>query len=428
MKNRTINILFIFLIIIMIPLKLLSPNIFIEYNNILWIIIITLLIITSIYFSIKLKFIQFNIPKIIGSLKGSNFNSLFVSLGAKIGVGSISGIAIAIYIAGPGVIFWLWISSIIFSILTYCECYLGVTYKDGAFNYIKKGLGNQGLGIIYALILIFSYVIGFIGIQANTVVKSINYVFNINNILIITVLIIATAIIIFKSIDKVLNFISKLVPFMCILYIILGGIILTLNIDKIVSIISYIIKDALTISTSIKSIIIIAIKRSIFATEIGIGTTSIASSIGIKDPKKEGLFQVFGIYFTALIICTITALITLVNDNTIYINNINGIELVMNIFNKYLGTFGNISLIIIIILFAFSTIIGGYYYGLKALNFINNKITKTNIIIFKLFIIVIIFLGGLVDSSIIWSLVDTTLLYLLLINIYAIIKLKSKIK
>ena len=427
MKNKIVNMIFISLIMIMLPLKLANQNYFTLYNNILWFIVIITLTFTSIYFSIKLKFIQFNIFNIAKSLKGSNFNSLFVSLGAKIGVGSISGIALAIYLAGPGVIFWLWVSSIIFSIITYCESYLGVIYQKGAFNYIKKGVGNEGLGIIYAFFLILSYVIGFIGVQANTIVKSIHYISNINPLLIVSILVVITSLIIFKSIDRVLNFISKLVPFMCILYILLGSIIIFMNIEKIPTIIINIMKDALTIKTGLKSLIIIGIQRSIFATESGIGTTSIASAISKKNPSKEAMFQVFGVYFTSLIICTITALIILTNNYGIFINNINGVELVMNVFTKHLGLFGSISLIITILLFAISTIISGYYYGVNALEFLENN-QNNNIFIFKILIIIIILIGGLINSSIIWNIVDTFILYLLLINIYAIIKLKDKIK
>ena len=427
MKNKIVNMIFISLIMIMLPLKLANQNYFTLYNNILWFIVIITLTFTSIYFSIKLKFKQFNIFNIAKSLKGSNFNSLFVSLGAKIGVGSISGIALAIYLAGPGVIFWLWVSSILFSVITYCESYLGVIYQKGAFNYIKKGVGNEGLGIIYAFLLILSYVIGFIGVQANTIVKSIHYISNINPLLIVSILVVITSLIIFKSIDRVLNFISKLVPFMCILYILLGGIIIFMNIDKIPAIIINIMKDALTIKTGLKSLIIIGIQRSIFATESGIGTTSIASAISKKNPSKEAMFQVFGVYFTSLIICTITELIILTNDYGIFINNINGVELVMNVFTKHLGLFGSVSLIITILLFAISTIISGYYYGVNALEFLENN-QNNNIFIFKILIIIIILIGGLINSSIIWNIVDTFILYLLLINIYAIIKLKDKIK
>ena len=428
MKNKTINIIIIVLINILFITKIYNQKCFNKYNDLLWLTAILLLTITSIYFMVKLKFKQFNIINIIKSLRGSNFNSLFVSLGAKIGVGCISGIAIAIYLAGPGVILWLWISSIIFSIMTYCESYLGVVYKKGAFNYIQNGLNNKLLSLIYTIILILSYVIGFIGIQSNTIVKSIHYTSNINKISIVLILIVIVSIILFKSLDKILNFISKLVPLMCILYILLGGIIMFINIDKIPSIINNIIIDALTIKTSIKSIIIIGIQRSIFATESGIGTTSIAGAISKNNPSKEAMFQVFGVYFTSLIICTITAIIVLTNDYGIFIKNINGIEIVMNIFYKYLGPLGSISLILIIFLFAISTIISGYYYGVSALEFIDKKRNNTHILLFKTIIIIIIFIGGIINSSIIWSIVDTFILYLLLINTYAIIKLRHKIK
>ena len=141
------------------------------YNNILCYLCIFIVIVGSIYFTIKLKFLQFNVFKMVKSIKSSSISdvkALFMSMGAKIGVGSIVGISLAIYVSGPGVLLWIWIISLLSSILTYCESYLGCMYKrddqGGVFYYISRGLNNKGLSIIYTFILVFVYAVGFVGI------------------------------------------------------------------------------------------------------------------------------------------------------------------------------------------------------------------------------------------------------------------------
>ena len=434
MKKNLINYLIITLILLMILLKLTNSTLFSLSNSILNYICLTLVIITSIYFTIKLKFLQFNIPKIISTLKRSSredINALFMSMGAKIGVGSIAGISLAIYIGGPGVIFWIWIWSLLASILTYCESYLGLKFKTkknqgGVFTYINQGIKNKNLAIIYTFILIFVYAIGFIGIQSNTIVKSIKQIININPHLIVLFIMITVSIIIFNKINTIINFMSKLVPIMCILYIILGIIIIISNRSSFTEVLTIIITDALKSDKAIWTMILVALQRGIFATESGIGTSSIASSISNNSPQTQGIFQVIGTHFTSLVIISITSFIV-IGSSYNYVGAINGIEIVISIFYNHYGLIGSLGLTIIIILFALSTIVSGYYYSIKGLEFIKGYLTTADYLFFKILIILLVFLGGLVESTIIWSLIDSLILLLLLINIYAIVKLRNNI-
>lgn len=437
-KEKIINFIVVLSLSIMLILKLTNENLFKQYDNIISYLIIILVILSSLYFSFKLKFLQINPQKIIKVILKSSkddLKALFMSLGAKIGVGSIVGITLAIYTNGPGVLLWIWIISLLSSILTYCETYLGVKYKKqeknnskgGTFYYIKDGIRNKNLSLIYTIVLIFIYVIGFIGIQANTIVKSLEQTITVSNYLIIIATVLVIAIIIFNKLSSIISFMARLVPLMCLIYVTLGIYIITLNHHSFLYYLEIIIKDALKIDNTILAMIIIGLKRGIFATESGLGTSSLATSISNNDPSNQGLFQILGVHFISLIVITITGFIVIGNNNN-YIGTINGIEIMMKIFNNYLGSLGHLSLSIIVILFAVSTIVSGYYYGIKGIEFLKGKLTNLDYLLFKLLIILFVFLGAVIESSIIWSLVDSLVLILLGINIYSLIKLRKEIK
>ena len=415
----------------MIGFKISNNELFLLYNNILCYLCIFIVIVGSIYFTIKLKFLQFNVFKMVKSIKSSSISdvkALFMSMGAKIGVGSIVGISLAIYVSGPGVLLWIWIISLLSSILTYCESYLGCMYKrddqGGVFYYISRGLNNKRLSIIYTFILIFVYAVGFVGIQSNTIIKSIDHVINIDKYVAVIGLCLFIAMIIFNNIKSIIDFMAKLVPVMCVLYIVFGLFILFNDIDRIIFIFNLILEDGLRFDRAIIGVIIVGLQRGIFATEAGIGTSSIASSISSNDKMGQGIFQVMGVHFISLVIVTITGFIIIGSDYS-YVGTVNGVEIIFDIFNHYYGFFGKIGLCIIIILFAISTIVSGYYYSIKGLEFLKGTLSSVGTILIKILVVLLVFMGGVVDSTVIWSVIDTLVLFLLLINIYAIFCLRK---
>ena len=430
-NNKLINYIIVVLFVVMIGFKISNNELFLLYNNILCYLCIFIVIVGSIYFTIKLKFLQFNVFKIVESIKSSSISdvkALFMSMGAKIGVGSIVGISFAIYVSGPGVLLWIWIISLLSSILTYCESYLGCMYKrddqGGVFYYISRGLNNKGLSIIYTFILVFVYAVGFVGIQSNTIVKSIDHVINIDKYVVVISLCLFIAMIIFNNIKSIIDFMAKLVPVMCVLYIVFGLFILFNDIDRIIFIFNLILEDGLRFDRAIIGVIIVGLQRGIFATEAGIGTSSIASSISSNDKMGQGIFQVMGVHFISLVIVTITGFIIIGSDYS-YVGTVNGVEIIFDIFNHYYGFFGKIGLCIIIILFAISTIVSGYYYSIKGVEFLKGTLSSVGTILIKILVVLLVFMGGIVDSTVIWSVIDTLVLFLLLINIYAIFCLRK---
>ena len=383
------------------------------FNSILWSTAIVFLIGGGLYFTFKLKFIQLRLPSMIKSFKHDNrekispFSALTMALAARIGVGSLSGIALAIYMGGPGTIFWMWISSIITSANAFSESVLGIVYREkdgdvhkgGPAYYIDKGLNNKSLARTYAILIIIAYIFGFMTIQANTLATSISNYVNIKPIIIGIILASITAYSILKGVKQIVSLTNKLVPIMGIVYIVLSIYIVIVNFEQISNILLLIIKSAFNIKsfgTGIIATFIIGIQRGVFSTEAGLGSGAIASSTtDSKDAVKIGLTQVVGIYFTSFIVCTATAFIILTSNYTsLNLTNINGIEITQYALQYHLNDLGIIILIFSIISFAFSTIIAGYYYGESNLKFLDKNVKSSHITIFKILTIILLIIGS----------------------------------
>jgi AGCS family alanine or glycine:cation symporter len=415
-------------------------------EKILWAIATVLLISMGIYYTFKLNFVQFNFKKMIKSLKSdksccglSPFKTLTMTLGARIGVGSLAGTALAIYYGGIGSIFWIIISTIICSTNTFSESLLGVLYHQkegndyigGPSHYIEKGMKRKELARIYAFALIFAYILGFLTVQSNTIVKSITQVYELNSLLIGIVLSIITLICIFKGLRKIADISSKLVPIMTIIYLALCTYIIFVNIDIIPSVFYEIIIQAFnpkSISIGFITPLIIGFQRGTFSNESGLGTGAIASATSNSNPSKQGFIQVLGIYIETIIICTMTALVIILsNYNNVDWHNINGIEITQYAFIYHFGDFGSYILLFFIILFAFSTIITGYYYGESNLKFLFKNLSNKKTTIFKIAVCLIIIIGGISSPSRIWQLADVLIVFLGLINVYALFSLRREV-
>lgn len=415
-------------------------------NKLLWGLTTIFLILVGVYFSNKLKFLQFNFKEMLCGFKTnknegvSPFKTLMLTLAARIGVGSLAGIALAIYIGGPGTIFWLWISTVIVVPNAYVESFLAVLFHEkrngknvgGPSYYIDKGLKNKKLAKLYAFLVLITYIFGFLTIQSNTIAKSFQNFNNSNPFVIGLIVCVITGIIIFKGAKSIINISSKIMPFIGIVFIVVSGYIMIINIEKLPQIIYLVIKEAFNIKSLGIGIItpfIIGFQRGIFSNEAGVGTGAIAAAtVDNNDAKGQGMIQILGIYFTSLVLCTLTAFIILLSDySAIIFQNINGIELTQYALRYHLGSFGDIILLVTIFVFAFSTIISGYYYGESSIDYLNNNKNTCHYGL-KILTIMLLLIGSITKPNILWDFVDIGLAIMSLINIYAILKLKDKVK
>ena len=402
-------------------------------SSIIWSISFILIIYSSITLTIKLKFIQFKFVKMFKYLNSKNnkiIEVLSMTLGARIGVGSIAGVALALYLGGSGTLFWIWVSAFLGSIISFSETYLAIKYKinneGGPYFYIKNGLKNKKLAFFYSFMIIISYILGFASIQSNTITKSLNEIISVDNYIVGIILVIIVGIIIIKGLKNIINVITKIVPFITILYILITIIILIKNYSMIPNIFLNIINNAFNFKSFISSFIptlIIGLQRGIFSSEAGLGTCSISSStIGYDDKIGNGSIQMIGIYITSLLICTSTGLVILTSNYNLNIQN--GIELTQYAYNYHLGNIGNYFIFITIFLFSFSTILTGYYDSEVSLKCITNKYVN----LLKIISLIVIFLGSILSSSLIWKIIDIIVGILSIINIYSILKLKKEIE
>lgn len=415
-------------------------------NDLLWSTAIIFLLGGGLYFSIRLGFPQFKLASLFKGFKKdskssvSPFRSLTMSLAARIGVGSLAGIALAIYTGGPGTIFWIWIAGIITAVNAFCESYLGAkyqekdgdAYKGGPAFYIEKGLKNKKLASIYAVLIIIAYIVGFMTIQANTITTSIHDYYGFSPLIIGIVLAIISGISIMRGLNEIANITSKLVPIMGIGYILLSISIILMNLNQIPAVLINIITDALhlkAISGGIIATFVIGIQRGVFSTEAGLGTGAIASSTSHTDNKVNlGLIQILGIYFTVFVVCTSTAIIILTSDYTsLNFENMNGIELTQYALNHHLGKTGILVLILSVVSLAYSTIVAGYYYGESSLKYLIKNVTKKQINILKIVTVILLVIGSIMSASLLWNIVDVLVAVLSIINMYALLRLRREI-
>lgn len=414
-------------------------------NKFVWFFTTFLLVFIGFFYSFSLKGIQFKFISMIRSIFKNNgnisaFGLLMTSLAGRIGVGSIAGVALSIYIGGQGSIFWMWISTFLCAVITYVETVLGVKYKTkvgdsyygGPAYYIRDGLGNKMLGGIYAVLMIVSYIGCFLSIQSNTITKSLIDIMPISPYVVGLIIVVVTFFSICGGFKKIVGISEKLVPFMAFIYIGSALFVFVSNLSYMPHIFYSIIKDAFNFKSLLGGFIpvfIIGIQRGIFSNEAGLGTSSIVASTSSSDDyKRQGLIQMFGIYITTLIICTSTAIILLSSDYyLVNVSDVNGIELALYAFKYHFGNIGIYIMVISILLFSFSTILTGYYYGESCLKYFFNTLSNKCIYILRCLTLLILFLGCIISSSFLWSFVDILVGIIVIINLYSIWKLRNQL-
>ena len=413
-------------------------------NRFIWLFVMVLILFFGIFLSFKLKGIQFKFRSMFSYVfcgGSSSFGILMTSLAGRIGVGSIAGVCLSIYIGGVGSIFWMWVSTFFCAVITYSEVVLGVKFKKingsdyygGPSYYIRDGLGNKLLGGVYSILIIVSYIGCFLCIQSNTITKSIISISPFSPYIVGLCISVVTFFCIYGGFKSIVGVCNKLVPIMSLIYIGSSFVILFLNIDKIGSVFFSIFKSAFSIKSFFGSFIpmvIIGIQRGIFSNEAGIGTSSIVSSSGSdNDFRGQGFVQMFGVYITTLVICTATAIIILFSDfSSFNLSNINGIELASHAFSYHFGNIGIYILVVSVILFSFSTIITGYYYGESSFNYFFKHINIKYIYILRGVTLVVLFFGSVLPSGLIWAFVDILVGIMVIINLYAIWRLRDRIE
>ena len=238
---------------------------------------------------------------------------------------------------------------------------------------------------------------------------------------VILLLSVITFIIINKGSKNIFLVDSILVPIMLLFYLLIGIYVIINN--SILDIMVNMVKEGFDLK-SIVPVFLIGMQRAIFISESGIGTSAISASACDNDADKQGILEIMGIHMTTFLVCFVTFIIIVTSDySSINFGNINGIEIVLYAFNYHFGNVGKIILSIVTIMFAFSTIISGYFFGENNIKlFTNNKFALN---IFKWVVILIIILSGYISPNVLWNLTDYFIAILAIINISSILKINK---
>lgn len=428
-------------------MKLLNELI-LAFNDILWTyILIAMLIIIGLYFTFKTKFVQFKNIKEMFRLLGdgakskdskdniSSFQAFCISTASRVGTGNLAGVATAIAIGGPGAIFWMWLIALIGSASAFIESTLAQIYKEkdgsnfvgGPAYYMEKGLKKRWMGVIFAILITISFGLVFNSVQSNTITLSLNSSFGFDTKIVGLILTIVTIIIIFGGVKRIADVSSVLVPIMAIAYILVALFILLKNFSAIPSVLSLIFENAFGINQvvggSIGAALMQGIKRGLFSNEAGMGSApNAAATATVSHPVNQGFIQTLGVFTDTLIICSCTAFIVLLSGVPLD-GSIKGIELTQLAVSSQVGSWGNTFISICILLFAFSSIVGNYYYGEANIQFITNK--KIYLSIYRISVALMVFFGSLVSMDIVWNLADVFMGLMAVINLIAIVLLSK---
>ena len=418
-------------------------------NDTLWtVIVIPLLVGCALYFTWNLRGVQFTgIREMIHNLlhdEGeevtnrthhkhiSSFQAFAVSLSSRVGTGNLAGVASAIFVGGPGAVFWMWVMALFGAATAFMEATLAQLFKrrgeesfyGGPAYYMQHGLGRRWMGILFAALMIFTFGLSNQIVQSNTLCTAISDAAGWDIRWVAATLTLMTLIIIFGGIQRIARFCAVVVPFMAVGYLLLAIYIMTVHISHVPEVLSLIVKSAFGWHQAAGGAVGIAvmqgIRRGLFSNEAGEGSApNAAATAAISHPVKQGLLQSFGVFVDTIVICTCTALIILLSG--LYNGEHDGILLTSRAMSHHLGSMGAWYLTAAIILFAYSTIIANYFYGETNVRFITEK--PWALLAFRLVSGVTVMAGGLMTLQQSWSIVDLAMGLITIVNLIAVILL-----
>lgn len=416
-----------------------------ESNDILWsYVLIIMLVGLGLYFSIRSKFVQFRLfkemfrilgerPKALQEGKGiSSLQAFFISAASRVGTGNVAGVATAISMGGPGAVFWMWLIALIGAGSSFVESTLAQIYKvkdqdgyrGGPAYYMEKGLKARWMGIIFAIIITFCFGLIFNSVQSNTISLAFGNAFNLDKSLMGIILSIMTAVIIFGGVKRIAVASQIIVPVMAFLYLLVALYVILTNLTLLPGVIGTIFSSAFGLNEAVGgtmgAAVMMGIKRGLFSNEAGMGSApNAAATAEVSHPVKQGLIQTLGVFFDTLLICSATAFIILLSDADI--TKSTGIELTQAALSSQLGEWAGTFLAVAIFLFAFSSVIGNYYYGETNIEFINTN--KVWLFIYRLAVIGMVYYGSVEELATVWSLADLFMALMAIINLIAILLL-----
>lgn len=409
-------------------------------NDFIWTyVLIGILLLIGAYFTIRTKFVQVRlfgemfrliVEKKEGDDGVSPFQAFTISAASRVGTGNVTGVALAIGIGGPGAVFWMWMIAIVGMATAFVESTLaqvykvkdGDTFRGGPAYYMQKALGYRKLGVVFAILLTLSFGFIFNSVQSNTISQSFVEVFGVKDWMVGLGLVLLTAIIIFGGVKRIVKVTQFIVPIMAVFYIVIALYVVIINITEIPAMFKLIIEHAFGIKEvvggGIGAAMMQGIRRGLFSNEAGMGSVpNAAATANTSHPAKQGLVQSLGVFFDTIIICSATAFIILLAG--LYDKGEeSGIILTQASMAVHVGSWAPYFIAVAIMFFAFSSIVGNYYYGETNIEFINAH--KSWMTIYRFAVLGMVMFGAMAQVEVVWSMADLFMGLMAILNLIVI--------
>ena len=417
-------------------------------NDFLWTyILLVALLGCGVWFTWRTRFVQFRMVVEMIRLLGdsakkfdhskrhiSSFQAFTVSLASRVGTGNLAGVATAIAFGGPGAVFWMWVIALFGAATAFVESTLAQLYKrphtdsfiGGPAYYISKGMHNRWMAALFAILITITFALSNNSVQSNTICSAMETAFGMNPTIVGIVLSIITLFVVFGGIQRVAKVSSIVVPIMAVGYLIISIVVVIMNINLVPHVLRVIVENAFGIGPvtggGLGMTIIYGVKRGLFSNEAGEGSApNAAATAAVTHPVKQGLIQALGVFTATLLVCSCTAFIILISG--LYeVEGLNGIALTQNALESEIGSSGPVFIAVAIFLFAYSSIIGNYYYGEANVRYLSNK--RWVLTIFRILSGgVMVMFGAMATLETVWNIVDICMALLTACNLIAIVTL-----
>ena len=414
-------------------------------TNFLWTyILIGFLLIMGLIFTVGSRFVQFryffNMFRVLGQAfehhpgQVSSFQALTLSVAGRVGAGNIAGVAVAITLGGPGAVFWMWVVGLVGMATSFFECALAQAYKTrdartgvfrgGPMYYMERGVGSRAMGILFCVLLMVTFGLAFVSLQSFTAASSLNSAFGIPTWVSGALLCAIVGVTIFGGVRRISQVTEVIVPIMAVLYVSVALIVVALNFAQIPAVLTVIVHSAFgleqAVGGGIGAAIMYGVRRGLFSNEAGLGSApNVAAVAYVPHPVNQGIVQAFSVFIDTIIICTVTAFIIVMAGMYDMGSAENGVVLTQLALAQHVGPWGQTFVSVILVLFAFSSILYNFYLGENASHWLDpgNRVLFT---VFRVLMLVLIFWASMQDLRTIFNFADLTMALLALVNLIAL--------
>ena len=421
-------------------------------NTVFWgYVLIYGLLAVGIFFTLRLKFVQIvHFPEMFRSVMNAPvedksgitpFQALCTSLASRVGTGNLAGVAVALYLGGPGAIFWMWMVALVGMATAYSESTLAQLYKirdengqyrGGPAFYIAKGLNAPWAAVLFSLCLILVFGLVFNAVQANSIADAMQGAFGFDKLYVGVALAVLSAVVIFGGISTIARVAEYVVPFMAIAYLLVAIYVLVVHIAEVPAMLALIVKSAFGIEAAgggIAAAMLNGVKRGLFSNEAGMGSAPNIAAVATPNPhhpSSQGFVQALGVFIDTILICTATAVMILLSQKLVPGSGITGTPLTQEAMTVHIGAAGRYFIAVAIFFFAFTSIIGNYAYAENAMTYLGVNGT-TGLSILRLAALGMVIWGAYESVSTVFDAADAVMGLMATINLIAIVLLSGTV-